>query len=122
MIKDNKGRGKEKEYRAFVEWVALPRELRQPPNQKLLSKHLNVPERTLSVWKSQSRFKKDVKEAIYKWTRDKTPDVLNSLYKTAVRHGNAKEVKLWLEFVENWAESQRVEVDKPILIKSEKKA
>jgi len=72
------------EYEKFVLWTATPSFERVPATQKLLAKKLKVTEDTLSDWKKRSGFWVGVKDKRQEWGRDKTPNILHSLYQKAV--------------------------------------
>lgn len=88
------------EYADFIEWVALPKELRSPKTQRELAKKFGVGEDTLSEWKQRDDFWSSVEEKRKNWGRERTPDVLLALHKRAVKTGDAQAVRLWYEIVE----------------------
>lgn len=95
---------KEFEYLQFIAWIALPTELRKPKKQKELAKKLKVEESTLSDWKLKKDFWNSVRKEINRWARNKTPDIILSLYKNIMANGKAPEIKLWFQYIENWNE------------------
>ena len=97
------------EYKQFVEWLALPVKEREPKTQKELAEQLGLSEWTLSQWKLRDGFWPEV-EAIRKgWGKGKTTEVLNGLYQKALS-GNASEVKLWMQIMENFAEKNKTDL------------
>ena len=90
------------EYDSFVTWIGLPKELRSPKTQRELAKDFGVGEDTLSEWKQRPAFWEDVAKRRKSWGRERTPDVLMSLYKRIEKTGSAPEIRLWMEIMEDW--------------------
>jgi len=85
-------------------WASLPSALRDPKNQKEWGEKWGVTPHTLSVWKHRQEFWEMVANARREWAKDKTSDVIHGLFRNASTRGEAAEVKLWLEAVEDWSE------------------
>ena len=66
---------------------------------------------TLTGWKKKEDFWNRVRKQIYTWGKSKTPQVLQSLYDRAFVEGKAPEVKLWLEYFEQFNPKQRIEFE-----------
>lgn len=92
------------EYLDFITWIATPNTIRIPKTQQELSKKFGVGQDTLSEWKSRPGFWTSVKEKRRQWGQERTPDVIMALYNRIMRTGSAPEVKLWLQYFENWFE------------------
>ncbi len=92
------------DYEEFIHWVARPKPLRVPKTQRDLAKKHGIAEETLSRWKNKEGFWDEVRKEIKQWARDKTPNVINAIYQKIIRQGGAAEAKLWLEYIEGWAE------------------
>ena len=92
------------EYHEFILWISLPKELREPKTQVELSKKFRVGQDTLSSWKKQKGFWDEVSKKRKEWSREKTSDVVYSLYKRIIETGNSSEVKLWFQIIEDWSE------------------
>ena len=88
------------EYDDFVQWIALPKSLRDPQTQKELAKKFGVGEDTLSEWKQRNDFWMSVEEKRRSWGRERTPDVLLALHSRAIKTGDPHAVRLWYEIVE----------------------
>ena len=101
---DLKGKKHQIEFLDFVTWIATPCTLREPKTQQELSKKFGVGQDTLSEWKSRPGFWTSVKEKRRQWGQERTPDVIMALYKRIIRNGSAPEVKLWLQYFEDWFE------------------
>lgn len=102
--KDLKGLKHQMEFLDFITWVATPKELRIPKTQQELSQKFGVGQDTLSEWKSRPGFWISVVEKRKQWGRERTPEVIMALYNRIIRTGNAPEVKLWLQYFEDWSE------------------
>lgn len=98
-------------YEEYINWMALPHELREPPTQELFAKKFGIHIDTTTDWKKREGFWTDVKKKRNDWAKSKTPDVINALYKKAVKEGNAAEAKLWLQYVDEWTEKQALDVE-----------
>ena len=103
--KDLNGLKHQMEYLNFVTWVATPNALRDPKTQQELSKEFGVGQDTLSEWKARPGFWKSVIEKRKHWGQERTPNVIMAIYDKIIKTGNAPEVKLWLQYIENWSES-----------------
>ncbi len=121
----------EKEYEAFIKWWALPSLLRRATKERLdkygftpddipdefqnirtqtdFAKRFSVSVDTLTDWKKREDFWDRVKKETKEWVRGRTPNVILGLYQTAVREGNAAEVKFWMQYVEGWVEKTKTE-------------
>lgn len=95
---------KEPEYKAFVEWAAKPTPLKAEKTAKEFAEKWGVTPETLTRWKKKEYFWRDVGEARIAWAKDKTSDVVHGLFKRASTRGEAAEVKLWMQLIEDWAE------------------
>jgi len=108
------GKPKLMERLEFIKFVALPRVFREREwgfnTDKDFAKKFKVNESTLVEWKKDGTFADSVMETIKMWGKDKTPDVLAGLYKKAAKDGNAAEVKLWIQYFEDWKEKSEVNV------------
>ena len=98
------------EYHKFILWIALPKELRKPNTQVELSKHFGVGQDTLSEWK-KNRILEEVARQRKEWSKEKTSDIIYALYKRIIETGNAAEVKLWFQLIENWSERFRTSIE-----------
>jgi len=100
------------EYQEFILWISLPKELREPNTQAELSKNFGVGPDTLSEWKKRADFWSAVTKQRKSWTKEKTSDVIYSLYKRIIEMGSAAEVKLWFQLMEDWSERLMTFVEK----------
>lgn len=105
-------------YRKFVIWMATPEPFRVYrfgkkevliDTQQKFAQMFRIGEDTLSHWKhNQPNFWKDVDAVRQSWGKERTANVLATLYKFICAPGEKKEfvpaVKLWLQYVEEWRE------------------
>lgn len=110
---DFKGRAKTSEYQEFVQFMALPTFYRRKEygfdTCKDFAEKFRVSKDTLSKWKKKEGFRKDIKKITKNWGKDRTPDVILSLYKTCLQYGRAAEVMAWMKIVEDWTETTKVQ-------------
>lgn len=105
-------RKKTAEYFEFIRFEATPEPFRDLKTDQDFAEKYNVNDSTLSEWRKRLGFYDAVqKENRQMWGRKLTPNVLAGLYRRAVKHGNAQEVKLWLQYIEDWAEKNKHEFD-----------
>jgi len=95
----------------FMEWLATPIEYRRPKDQKGFANKYDVSEQTLCNWKNDDDFLNEV--SVYRKKRylTKATEVVESLYKKAKKTGDAKESKLFLEYVGDYTEKKNVKID-----------
>jgi hypothetical protein len=93
------------EYLDFIEWIATPSASRKPKTQQELAKKFRVGQDTLSEWKQRNDFWKNVAQKRRQWGQERTPDVIMALYNRILKTGSAQEVKLWLQYFEDWSEN-----------------
>ncbi len=92
----------------MINFVALPRTLRKKEygfgNLGELAERLKVGSGTFSEWLKDKEVQERIKDKWKQWGKEKTPNVIQSLYKTAVKEGKASEVKAWMQIIEDWLE------------------
>lgn len=96
---------------AFAIFLALPESLRG--DQRTFSKQWWISENSLSVWKAEPEIQKLRLLLMKRILIDKTPDVIENLFKAASKTNsfwsvNTAAIKLWLQFVEEWEEASKV--------------
>lgn len=94
------------EYNLFVRWIATPTVLRDPPTQAEFSAKFGIGHDALANWKKQSNFWKEVKALTDEWGKERTPDVVAGIYRSAVK-GNPHSQKLWLQAFAGFNEHQQ---------------
>lgn len=106
---------KEATYNQFVLWVSLPDSMKKPTTQGEFATSYHVSEQTLSTWKYRDGFWDEVRAIRSEWMRELTPNVILGLYKKAKFEGGSSEVKLWLQYAENFKEKGETTVNIPQL-------
>lgn len=93
---------KKEEYIEFAEWMAIPPALRQFKDQRSLASHLGLHESTLSDWKKLDSFWAEVEQRRFFWGKCKTNEVIYAFYNKIIKNPTASDVRLWLEYFENF--------------------
>lgn len=103
------------EYLEFVRFTALPRVYRDQDfgfnTDEAFTKHRKLSSATIYEWKKSESFWSEVAKTKDRWGRSHTPDVLFALLRTILKEGRAAEVKLWLQFFENFSEKSDTTFD-----------
>lgn len=91
------------DYLAFIDWVSTPEDLRKPATREefALERGFNHP-RVLYYWQRRPDFWPAVQEKMRMWAKERTPEVLQALFKKIKRTGNSHEARLWLEWADGW--------------------
>jgi len=107
------GANKDAEYRLFIQWVSTPLQEKDPSirTQKEFAKHYNIDEGTLSDWKHRKGFWEAVQKQTKAWGRVRTPDLIAALYTQILssRKPTGRDVKIWLEYIEDFMSKVRIE-------------
>lgn len=103
---DKKGIYKKTTFQKYVEFRAIPEVFREKEygfkTDTDFAKRYKINRATLGEWKKDPEYTKSIQELLRKWGRDKTPDVIAALLRSSLKEGKASEIKLWLEYVEEW--------------------
>lgn len=97
-------------YEEFILWFAMPPMERMKlgiENQQQFIEYYKIGKNTPTVWKARYDFKQRVTEMRNDWAFDKTSDVIQGIYRSAIK-GNDRSQKLWLQYFMGF--SERVEV------------
>lgn len=86
------------EFVEFCKWSAQPKDVRQPHEQKELTKVLKVDEATLSLWKRHPEFVSNRNYFIKEWLGEDMPAVMNVVKKYALR-GNLGHIQTMLKWL-----------------------
>ena len=107
------------EYAQFIKWMATPSVLRKPRTQQDLSKEFQVSQQALSSWKKREGFWDEVRLEMKVWAKDKTPNVIQAIYQIVIKQGKGspQAAKLWLQYIEQWAEGQEIKTISELTIK-----
>jgi len=73
-------------------------------NLQDFAKEYKVDAGTLSGWMNEEKVKEKIRNNWKEWGRDRTPDVILALYRTAVKDGKSSEVTAWMKIVDEWEE------------------
>jgi hypothetical protein len=68
------------------------------------AKRFKVNPGTLSEWLKEPEIQEQIKATWKRWGKERTPDVIMSLYKKAITEGNAAEAMTWMKIIEDWTE------------------
>lgn len=103
-IANNSHPNKRSLYTEFILWTAMPHAEKVRlaiESQKDFAEQNNVHESTLWRWKHRSDFEKRVDAILKMWSTDKTPAVIHSIYKSAIK-GNPLSQQLWLGYFKGY--------------------
>lgn len=105
---------KKAEYEEYVRFTAIPRVLRDKDfgfhTDEAFIRHYKLSSSTVYEWKKDQGFWNEVQNTLTKWGKDRTPDVIYGLYRTAVQKGGASEVMAWMKLFEGYTDQSNVNV------------
>ena len=90
----------------LIEWLALPKYDRQPPNLAMLAAEIGVDERTLYRWQKLDGFTDEVNKLARQSIGKKLPEVYGALLREAEK-GEFQHIKLLLELAGEYTETKR---------------
>ncbi len=93
------------EFEQFVSWMALPEPSRKPREQQEFAKTIGVHSDTLTDWKKREGFWEEVRGKRPEWGKEKLSNIWYALYKKIIADGSAAEVKLWLQYFDDFKET-----------------
>lgn len=91
-------------YTEFILWTAMPFSEKKNlglEKQGQFADYYKVHPDTLTNWKKRDDFEQRVDAILKMWSTDKTPDVIHSIYRTAVK-GNPLSQQLWLGYFKGY--------------------
>lgn len=99
----------------FVLWYAMPttqkKIIEMETFEQFADSH-DISRKTLYRWKDRPEFKPRVRDLRDKWAFEKSQEVIEAIYKSAIR-GNDKSQKLWMQVFEGFSErTENVQVDR----------
>lgn len=97
----------EKAYDAFCHWSAIPQDERKPTTIRAFERKWKVPDGYSSAFRQREDFHERRTRYFWEWMMDKFPDVVQAIYKGAVK-GNSAQAKTFAELV-----AKRIDTDKP---------
>jgi hypothetical protein len=101
----------------YIEWLALPVQLRIPKTKTDYAEQIKVARSTLYLWESLQGFDEERKNRIKRWQKESTPEIIDRLKERALNDNTA--AKIWLEWVEGIENKLQLEhiTKEPINIK-----
>lgn len=97
------------EYWRLVHWSATPSPLRKPATLADLAKELSLHATTLVRWERIPEFYGDVRSRIKETLRNDMPDIMYTLRNKIFKEGNSKEIKLFLQWADDFVEKTEIE-------------
>ena len=98
----------------FIRFTALLRVFREKEwgfnSDDGFAKKFKLNTCTLCAWKKDPEFWEAIRDTLKLWGKDRIPDVIAGMYKKAISDGNATEVKLWLQYFDDWKEKSEVNI------------
>lgn len=102
-------------FEEYVLWFAMPskaKEMMGIETDLQFSAEFGVSNTSLSLWKDRPEFEAKVRQLRRKWAFEKTGQVIEGMYRAAVR-GNDRSQKLWMQVFEGFTEkTETVETKK----------
>lgn len=98
-------------YQEFILWFAMPTVERMKlgiDTQKAFAEYYMVNETTLGRWKDRPDFLPRVDAIQMKWGQEKTSDVIQAVYKSAIK-GNPMSQLLWLQYFKGFSAKKKEE-------------
>lgn len=110
---------KQREFELYGLFLALPREEREEifgyhTDQGFCKQH-KVSPWALVDWKSKPELW-EIRDKHFSVFKKYTADIISAVRNNVLRKGDAQGGKLFLQFVENWSEKQKVEETRRILV------
>lgn len=99
------------EYLEIIEWMSTPANLREPKTQAELAEKIGIHATTLSRWMRTEGVYADIRARIKQKMRGEMPNVLEALKDKILKDGSAKEVQLFLQWVDDFTEKHEVKHD-----------
>ena len=97
----------EKEYEAFCEWSALPKELRKPKTATEFERKHLLPRGYTYYFKTREDFRDKSINYFWEWLMDLYPDVVHAIYKRAIGKSD-KAAGIFMDLI-----AKKMNLDKP---------
>ena len=106
-------------YREFILWTAMPYEERVNlgiESQKEFTEYYKIGVNACTTWKHRKDFEDRVDEIVKVWSNEKTPAVIHSIYRGAIK-GNPMSQMLWLQYFKKFnPKQQQQEEEKKVVL------
>lgn len=99
-------------YNEFILWSAMPPVEKNRlgiESQNAFCDFYKISHNTPTPWKLRPDFYERVDKILIMWARDKKPDIVQGIYRSAVK-GNSDSQRIWLQYFEGWTEKKQLEV------------
>lgn len=110
-MNDEKGKKihyKQAEWQEFARFCAMPKKSREKEygywQFKTFAEKHDMSNETLTDWRKEEEFWQEVNKNRKIWFKDKTPEVIQALYRTILKDGKASEVMAWFKLIEEYTE------------------
>ncbi|MGH9735973.1 MAG: phBC6A51 family helix-turn-helix protein [Candidatus Acidiferrales bacterium] len=101
---------------AFIEWLALPSELREPKTAREFAAMYEVAERTLYRWRTSEELQKRVRQLANRHAMAKYADVVSAVVKSAIDGDTTAQKFYFQQFVPQTEQNAPQETEFRILI------
>lgn len=105
----------------FIEWLALPRQDREPETVELLAEQLRVNAATMYRWKKQDGFQEAVNALARMGVSTRLPEVYGALLREAEK-GSFQHIKLTLELSGDYVERSETKITGSMEITADERA
>lgn len=105
-------------YREFILWTAMPNSEKIKlgiERQEDFCEYYKIGHNTPTRWKERADFESRVDAILKMWSTDKTPDVVHSIYRSAVK-GNPMSQMLWLQYFKKFNPRAEPEEEKKVVL------
>ena len=100
-------------YSAFIDWMSLPSNERQPSTQRDFAKLYHIDEDTLTNWKKRPGFWGEMQKRMKNSFKEKLPLATQALFMRLLKTGNAKEFMAFIQYVAGYNPKLVIEDETP---------
>lgn len=90
---------KEKTYRIFLKWYAMPKDAREPREVDEFCAHLGIDRSLLSEFTSRDEYTDDLYRESIAWGKSKVPEMLHILYARYKESHNPNDLRMYKELL-----------------------
>lgn len=98
------------EQRQYMDWLALPKALRQPKTDGQFATQLGVNQSTLWRWRQIPGFADELRRQVREQLKSEVPEIYEALVKEA-KKGDVPAIKLALEITGDYVPSQKIDAN-----------